>query len=211
MSKCYPAIFYPHLILNFLVKKPASTLGKYQHQVSSKQKLGAKKQNIYNSVVPKNSLLTGCKLVFFISLGFLIPLSIALVSPLWLVISVWLSIILGIFCARFFVSAKKSGKKNFSDHRQTSTEVKNATILRLPQREAELHRWIAGKVLQPIGSSDAPTGVSEKAFYQVLQHVFPGIVQGLAFPNPEFSYPYSADFVLVCDSLLSESRYSVRT
>lgn len=81
--------------------------------------------------------------------------------------------------------------------------MKANTFLHLPQREAKLKKLFARKVLQPIGRSDAPAGVSEKAFYQVIGRVFPEVIQGVAFHNPKFSHPYSADFVLVHKSSLS--------
>ena len=74
---------------------------------------------------------------------------------------------------------------------------------RSQRNEVKLKQFIAGQVLQPTGKSDAPTGVSEQSFYQVINSIFPNIAQGVAFQNPEFSYPYSADFVLVHTSGLS--------
>jgi very-short-patch-repair endonuclease len=203
VNRFYPAIFYPPLILKFLAKNPAPSLSAYHLLSTRKLEQLLKHQGSYTSILPKVSLLHVSIYVLFISIGFLISLSFILLSPLWLVAATWVSVGLGIFCAMFPVSPKTSGNKNISKYRQSPTEVKNETVLRLQKREAKLRQWIADKVLQPIGRSEAPAGVSEKAFYQVLRHVFPNAVQGVAFQNPQFSYPYSADFVFVHTSSLS--------
>ncbi|BAZ11387.1 hypothetical protein NIES4071_32130 [Calothrix sp. NIES-4071] len=67
----------------------------------------------------------------------------------------------------------------------------------------KLRSLLADKVTKPASYSDAPAGVSEQAFYQILRRQFGSITQGMAFDNPGFSYPYSADFILVHESGLS--------
>ncbi|MEM6403856.1 MAG: hypothetical protein AAF757_27145 [Cyanobacteria bacterium P01_D01_bin.116] len=93
--------------------------------------------------------------------------------------------------------------KNTPNHIQLNTKKDNITVMRLPKREAKLHRWLNEKVLQPDGKSDTQAGVSEKTFYQITKRVFPNIVQGVAFHNPKFRHPYSADFLIVHTSGLS--------
>jgi very-short-patch-repair endonuclease len=122
--------------------------------------------------------------------------------PLWLILIVWASINLGCLC---FISSlsKQPSRKNISSPIQLKTKKENKVVMRLPKREAKRWGWLNGKVLQPDGKSDAPAGVSEKTFYQITKHVFPNIVQGVAFHNPKFSHPYSADFLIVHTSGLS--------
>ncbi|NJR76345.1 MAG: hypothetical protein HC773_27785 [Scytonema sp. CRU_2_7] len=192
MSKCYPAIFYPPLILKFLLKNPAPSFKQYYHQANNKLvKLSNKEVNSSNDFLIKLSYLFIC-----IALIISIILSIFILSPLSLVAVIWASICLGVFC--FISTAPSQGSnKNISNLRQFTTINQSKIAMRLPQREAKLHRWLKGKILQPSGRSNALAGVSEKAFYQVIQQIFPSIIQGVAFHNPKFSHPYSADFILV--------------
>ena len=122
--------------------------------------------------------------------------------PLWLIIAVWASINLGCLCFILKLS-KQSSRKNIPNPIQLKTKKQNKVVMRLPKREAKLNRWLNGKVLQPDSKSDAPEGVSEKTFYQITKRVFPDIVQGVAFHNPKFRHPYSADFLIVHTSSLS--------
>jgi very-short-patch-repair endonuclease len=198
VSKCYPAIFYPPLILKFLVKNPAPSFKQYYHQANNKLvNLSNKEGNFSNYFFIKLSDLFIC-----ITLIISIILSSFRLSPLWLVAVIWASICLGLFC---FISTPTSLKnnKNISNLRQFPTMNQSKIAMRLLKREAELHRWLQGKILQPSGNSKAIAGVSEKAFYQILQRLFPDISQGVVFHNPKFSHPYSADFVLVHPSSLS--------
>ena len=122
--------------------------------------------------------------------------------PFWLISIIWASISLG---SKSFISnfSHKKSNNNIPNPIQIKTKKDNIAVMRLPQREAKLHRSLQGKILQPYRQSDAPTGVSEKAFYQITKRFFPNIVQGIAFHNPKFPHPYSADFVIVHTSGLS--------
>lgn len=196
MSKCYPAIFYPPLIIKFLANNPAPSFSNYQQ--SSKRGRIFEKQSASPGKPPRFLLR---KMLFqwagLFAIGIIISLSFTVLSPPWLVAVAWVAIALGVFCTVKLPKSTKSNSKAISPPMLTTkTKVK----LRSPQREAQLRRWIEGKVLQPMGKSTATQGVSEKAFYRVLAQVFPKVVQGLEFQNAEFPYPYSADFVLVHES-----------
>lgn len=196
MSKCYPAIFYPPLIIKFLANNPAPSFSNYQQ--SPKTGRVFEKQNASSGKNPRFLLR---KALFqwagLFAIGIIIFLSFAVLSPPWLVAVAWVAIALGVFCTVKLPKSTKSNSKTVSvPMLTTKSEVK----LRSPQREAQLRRQIEGKVLQPMGKSTATQGVSEKAFYRVLAQVFPKVVQGVEFQNTEFPYPYSADFVLVHES-----------
>jgi very-short-patch-repair endonuclease len=125
--------------------------------------------------------------------------SVLLLSPLWLVIFIWISIILGLFCFRTDYSQSYRAKKYISNRRK----IKAKNNIDLPQSETALRRLLQGQVLQPSGISEAKEGVSEKDFYQSLIRIFPSVTQGVKFDNPNYPYPYSADFILVHSSGLS--------
>lgn len=196
VSKCYPAIFYPPLIIKFLANNPAPSFGSYQ-QSPEKGRI-FEKQNASSGKNPRfllRKVLFQCTGLF--AIGIIISFSFAVLSPLWLVAVAWVAIALGVFCAvKLSKSTKHENKTVSPPMLATKREVK----LRSPQREAQLRRRIEGKVLQPMGKSTATQGVSEKTFYRVLAQVFPKVVQGVEFQNAEFPYPYSADFVLVHES-----------
>lgn len=181
MSKCYPQVLYPSLILKYLVRRPVKNLNTRQ----SVRKLS--KQNA-TSLTSKS---VNIQVLFFL-LGFIVPLSFKLLSPFWLVALVWLSISLGMICV--MLPSYRSSVK---------TKSISPSHLHSQKNEVKLSQLLAGKVLQPTGKSDAPTGVSEQSFYQVICRIFTNVTQGVAFQIPEFSYPYSADFVLVHTSGLS--------
>lgn len=187
MSKSYPQVLYPSLILKYLVRHPAKNFNIRQ----SVEKLS---QHSATSLTSKSVYIQ----VLFFLLGFIVPLSFKLLSPLWLVALVWLSISLGVICVMLPSYSNSVVVKNNSP-----TQPSNVDKTALPSHKIELSQLLAGKVLQPTGKSDATTGVSEQSFYQVISRIFPNVVQGVAFHNPEFSYPYSADFVLIHTSGLS--------
>ncbi len=197
MNKSYPATFYPSLILEFMAENPTPKFQQDSHQIDKKR------INLSNEGIEKDYSLNK---IFYIAICITLIISIYLhifgLYPLWLIVILWLSISLG---SKIFISnlSNKKSKRNISNPIQIKTKKDNIAPMRLPQREEELHRWLQGKVLQPYRQSDAPTGVSEKAFYQITKRLFPNIVQGIAFHNPKFPHPYSADFVIVHTSGLS--------
>jgi very-short-patch-repair endonuclease len=200
VNKYYPAIYYPPLILKFLVKNPMPGFKEYSNQAV---KLSNQTTNRVNYDFTKLS-----NNIIYIVLIASILLSAFTLSPLWLVVVIWASIGNGIFC---FISNYDNKKTNIntSNPRQCQPKLESKTRQQPPtrelslQRQAKLHRWLQGKILQPSGKSEAPAGISEKAFYQIMKRIFPSIVQGVAFQNPKFPHPYSADFVLVHSSGLS--------
>jgi very-short-patch-repair endonuclease len=208
VNKYYPAIFYPPLILKFLVKNPATSFKGYYLQSSSKLV-----KSPINRVFFSHILFTKFFYLIIITFFILISSSIILLSPTWLVTVVWLSISLGIFCFSSSFSQNLSNKNTSNSQQfQIKTGSQNVMRSRQPQksfvsqqrqRQAKLYCWLQGKTLKSSGKSEATAGVSEKAFYQVMKHIFPSIVQGVAFQNPKFSHPYSADFILVHSSGLS--------
>ena len=191
MSKFYPAVIYPALILSFIAN----------HPIPNHEHYNFKSPSILKSSTCNESYLFKVNQVICFLLGLLIPISFSLLSPWWLITIVWLSICLGIICALSPINPRKLGNQNMNLIQTPVLKTKN--ILRFPEHEAKLRFFLADQVVQPTNKSDAPTGVSEKGFYQILRRLFPLVTQGMAFDNPEFSYPYSADFILVHESGLS--------
>jgi very-short-patch-repair endonuclease len=197
VNKYYPAIFYPPLILKFLVKNPPANSQPYHNNKHRKLKT--------NLLCDRNSqnylkiFVTLIYLALIISFIF----SILLLSPLWLVALIWISIGLGIFCFKADYSKSDYTKKDIFNLGKFQSKNNSKYNTRFPQREALLNRLLQGKILQPSGISEAKEGVSEKDFYQALIRIFPSITQGVKFDNPNYPYPYSADFVFVHTSGLS--------
>ncbi|NJO64469.1 MAG: hypothetical protein HC836_41900 [Richelia sp. RM2_1_2] len=198
MNNYYPAIFYPRLIIKFMVDNPTHNFREYSDKAHSKQvNLSEKEENYRDYAFNKIFYIIIC-----IALIISIYLHIFGLYPFWLIVAILASISLG--CKSFMSSLSWQVSNNrIPSHIQLRTKKDNIATMRLPQRETELHRWLKGKVLEPDGQSDAPAGVSEKAFYQLSKRIFPNIVQGVAFHNPKFRHPYSADFLIVHSSGLS--------
>jgi very-short-patch-repair endonuclease len=127
---------------------------------------------------------------------------LAVLSPFWLVASVWIVILLGVICHGISPSKKQPTTKQ-----KITPLLENITLnerqIEMPIQSTKLSKMLDGIVMPSVGMSSAKTGVSEKAFRQVLQQIFPNIVQGLEFHNPDLSTPYSADFALIHPSGLS--------
>jgi very-short-patch-repair endonuclease len=193
VNKYYPAVFYPLLILKFLAKN---------HLPNSKRYI-SKQTSIIDTdlldVLKNNHFIKVFKLSIYIILIIFLILSILLLSPLWLVVFIWISISLGLFCFRTDYSQSYRAKKYISNQRK----FKAKNNIDSPQSETALRRLLQGQVLQPSGISEAKEGVSEKDFYQSLIRIFPSVTQGVKFDNPNYPYPYSADFILVHSSGLS--------
>ncbi len=198
MNKYYPAIFYPRLIIKFMVDNPTHNFREYSDKTDSKQvNLSEKEENYRDYAFNKIFYMIIC-----IALIISIYLHIFGLYPFWLIVTILASISLG--CKSFISSLSREVSNNsISSHIQLKTKKDNIAAMRLPHREKELHRCLQGKILEPDGQSDAPAGVSEKTFYQLSQRIFPNIVQGVAFHNPKFPHPYSADFLIVHTSGLS--------
>jgi hypothetical protein len=177
VNKYYPAIYYPPLILKFLVKNPIPNLKEYSNQVG---KLSNQKGDCVNYFTKLSNL------IIYTALIISILLSAFTLSPLWLIAIIWASIGNGIFS---FISNydNKKTNRNTSNPRQCQPKLESKSRRQPPtrelslQRQAKLYHWLQGKISQPSGKSKAPAGVSEKAFYQVMKRIFPSIVQGVAF------------------------------
>ncbi len=198
MNQYYPAIFYPRLILKFLAQNPTPNSKRHFDKIDSKKinlpnKVTHHNSYVFNKIFYTLICLNFCSFTYLYFLG---------LYPLWLIFIIWASINLGCLC---LISSlpKQPTRKNIPSHLEFNTKKENKVVIRLPKREAKLHRWLNGKVLQPLGKSDAQSGVSEKTFYQITKRFFPNIVQGVAFHNPKFRHPYSADFLIVHTSGLS--------
>lgn len=198
MNQYYPVIFYPRLILKFIAENPTPNFKQRFHKIDSKQ-VNLSNKEAYDSDYVLNKIFYALICInSFVSIYFYF----LDLYPLWLILAVWTFVNLGCLC---FISSlsKQPSRKNIPSRIQLNTKKDNITAMRLPKREAKLNRSLQGKILQPDGKSDAPAGVSEKTFYQITKGIFPNIVQGVAFRNPKFLHPYSADFIIVHTNGLS--------
>jgi very-short-patch-repair endonuclease len=193
VNKYYPAVLYPPLILKFLAKNPLPGSKRYI----------SKQTSIIDTdlldVLKKNHFIKVFELSIHIILIIFLILSVLLLSPLWLVVFIWISISLGLFCFRTDYSQSYRAKKYISNRRKFQSK----NNIDSPQSETALRRLLQGQILQPSGISKAKEGVSEKDFYQALIRIFPRVSQGVKFDNPNYPYPYSADFILLHSSGLS--------
>ncbi len=197
MTKHYPAIFYPPLILKFLAKNHVSYSQITYNHSSKLRNLSNNKSHFSDIWLAKFSYL-----IIFYVFAIAIILSILMPSYVWLIAITLISIILGIFC---FISSDYNQQTTKDDFRfiQIIPKVSSTNGMQTLRHKAILKHWLQGKVLQPSGISEAQAGVSEKDFYRVLIRIFPNVNQGAAFDNPNSPYPYSADFILVHTSGLS--------
>lgn len=191
MSKSYPVVIYPALILSFIANNP----------ISSHEHHNFKPRSILKILSLRKSSLSKFNQALCFVLGFFIPVSFSVLSPWWLIAIIWLSIGLGIVCTLLPMNSEKLGNQKMN---LIQTPVlKPKVVLRSPEHEAKLRFLLVDKVLQPVSKSEAQAGVSEETFYQILRRLFGSVTQGMAFDNPGFDYPYSADFILVHETGLS--------
>ena len=181
-----------------MVDNPTYNFRKYSEKSDSKQVHLSKKEENHRDYA-FNKIFS---IIICIALIVSIYLHLFGLYPFWLIAAILASISLG---SKSFISSlsKKVSNNSIPSHIQLKKKKENQVPMRLPHREKELYRWLQGKILQPYSQSDAPEGVSEKDFYQLSKRVFPNIVQGIAFQNPKFPHPYSADFLIVHTSGLS--------
>ncbi|MBD2181009.1 PDDEXK family nuclease [Aerosakkonema funiforme] len=189
MNKSYPVVLYPNQILRFLATN--SALGISNSQPTANSPIQSKKKfNIGWFSLTKWELLGA------IAVGVIIAWSLAFLSPFWLVASVWVVILLGIICNDSLTTKKQPATKQ-----KITPSLENITLkshqIKMPIQSTKLNKILDGVVMPSVGMSSARTGVSEKAFKQVLQQIFPNIQQGLSFHNPDLSIPYSADFAFI--------------
>ena len=198
MKKIYPVVLYPPKVLKFLATNPTLDVANYAPVDSCKSN---KRPQIKITLhqLPKS---TGI-LLFFVSI--FMALSFAFLSPFWLVAIVWIVISMGIMVILSTDMPHELSKKGYQNLPNTSTHVKpqSETMLRSPNRLSQLRSLLSDSVMLSVGIGNAQVGVSEKAFKQALQQIFPNIVQGLQFQNPQHNIPYAADFALIHESGLS--------
>ena len=142
MNQYYPAIFYPRLILKFLASNPTSSL-KF-HRNDKEVKLSKKKDNYSDRILNKIFYLLICINSFI----FLYLYSLSL-YPLWLIASIWVSINFSCWC--FISNFFNKRNNNHTISTQVKTKRDNNVPIRLPQRKTDLHHYLKGKVLQPLG------------------------------------------------------------
>lgn len=198
MNKSYPVVLYPNQILRFLATN--STLNISNSQPTANSPIQSKnKSNIRWLFLPKFQLLGA------IAVGVIIAWSLAFLSPFWLVASIWAVILLGVICNDSLTTKKQPFKRQKIIPSPDFSTLNNQPV-RMPLQSIhseQLSKLLEGTIMPSVGMNTAKTGVSEKAFKQVLQQIFPNIVQGLSFHNPNLSIPYSADFALIHPSGLS--------
>jgi very-short-patch-repair endonuclease len=200
VKKIYPVVLYPPKILKFLANNPTLD-GTNSLPADSHDKSNKRPQIKFSwHQLPKS---TGI-LLFFVSSG--MALSFAFLSPFWLVAIVWIVISMGIMVSLLTdMPHELNSKKGYQKRPDISTHAKpqSETMLRSPNRLSQLRSLLSDSVMLSVGIGNAQVGVSEKAFKQALQQIFPNIVQGLQFQNPQHNIPYAADFALIHESGLS--------
>lgn len=218
MNKTYPVVLYPSKILRFLAQNPplistkpfvqgyenksVPSFGSGESRVSDGNFSQLSKEHLHPTLHALKPNLKWQYLLLFM-FGTLIVLSLAFLSPPWLVTAIWGMIFMGIW--GIVCPDLRNYKKYQRQRPKAFTQEKTQATLRFPTRERQISSLLSGSVITSIGrgTGNVQVGVSENAFKEVLQLIFPNIVQGLQFPNPAFSIPYSADFALIHPSGLS--------
>jgi very-short-patch-repair endonuclease len=213
--KTYPVILYPKVIIKFLAENPTPTLNSYQPKksvdkvstpVKSQVRVTTFKDDKWKwlllRVIPFKDSKWIWLLLFFV--GFIAVFSSTFLSPRWLVAIAWSLIFMGV---TYYLCSFNKAVKNYNTVRKNPLNHANnkkntGVVLRCQEREQQLLSLLTNSVIQSSGISHAQQGVSEKNFYQVLQRIFPNVVQGLEFKNTNY-HPYSADFALLHESGLS--------
>lgn len=213
--KTYPVILYPKVIIKFLAENPTPTLNSYQPKKSiNKVSTSAKSQVRVVSfkddkwkclllrVIPFKEGKWRWLLLFYV--GIIAVFSGTFLSPRWLVAIAWSLIFMGVtyYLCGFNKAIKNHETVIINPSNHASNKKNTEVILRCQEREQQLLSLLTNSVIKSSGISHAQQGVSEKNFYQVLQRIFPNVVQGLEFKNINY-HPYSADFALLHESGLS--------
>jgi very-short-patch-repair endonuclease len=195
MSKCYPVIIYPSLIIKFIAQNSLPTVN--NERLHDRNRV---KSQAINSIFHARSK-SRFKILWSLAgliIGSTIAFSFTLLSPNWLIGFSWMSILLGGYC--FWTSTQKIITPAKTTTRKTEAETKLSIGLRSHERERQLRQLLANKIVTPERKSLAQTGVSEPSFYRILQRTFSNIKQGLEFEISGFAHPYSADFALQHES-----------
>lgn len=213
--KTYPVILYPKVIIKFLAENPTPTLSSYQPKksinkvstpVKSQVRVVSFKDDKWKwlllRVIPFKDSKWRWLLLFCV--GIIAVFSGTFLSPRWLVAIAWSLIFMGV---TYYLGVFGKTVKNYDTAMKKSLNYarnneETGTVLRCQEREQQLLSLLTNSVIKSSGISRAQQGVSEKNFYQVLQRIFPKVVQGLEFKNTNY-HPYSADFALLHESGLS--------
>lgn len=197
--KTYPVILYPKIIINFLAQNPTPTLNSYQSKKSINKVFTPAKSQVRVSPFQAGNRRW---LLLFVA-GIIAVFSCTFLSPCCVVAIAWGLIFLGV---SYYCGVFKEVIKNHNNAMTSSLNHDNngkpGIVLRCQERERQLLSLLTNSVIKSSGISHAQQGVSEKNFYQVLQGIFPKVVQGLEFKNTNY-HPYSADFALLHESGLS--------
>jgi len=196
MSKCYPVIIYPSLIIKFITQNPLPTVN--NKRLHDRNRVEPQDINSSNSHARAKYKLKYLWSFAGLIIGSTIAFSFALLSPTWLIGFSWGAILLGGYC--FWNSTQKIITPAKTATRKTEAETKPSIGLRSLERERQLRQLLANKVVPWERKSLAQTGVSEQKFYQILQQIFSNLKQGLEFEISGFAHPYSADFALQHES-----------
>jgi very-short-patch-repair endonuclease len=190
MAKTYPVILYPRLINKFLADNPVSS-GKNRGHAEAERELekAASSQSSGWSIFLGLTIFSG---VLVVCLYFL--------KPGWLAACSWLLMGMG-YLSWLRASKGRGVRKNTRpcDKLTGVSQGKSLSQSRSWIREQQLIDLLNGRLLTPARISFAMQGVSEKRFFTQLKAIFPEIQQGMEFDNPQFSFPYSADFAFIHD------------
>lgn len=214
MAKTYPVILYPRIINKFLADNPLLS-GKNRVDTEPKPELdkAASSQSSGWSFFFGLAIFSG---VLFVCLHFL--------TPGWLAAWAWLAIGMGYLSWQKGRKGRERGEKRergvwevwevrgekrergvwegsgvWEETQRRISSANSVSQSRCWKREQQLTDLLKGRVLAPARISQAQQGVSEKRFFTQLKAIFPQVQQGLEFDNPQFSFPYAADFVLIHD------------
>lgn len=193
--KTYPVIIYPKIILRFLANNPLPMRSEIPSQTQKTE-------------VPKEAVKSQ-KSSIFLRLGIISGLLVfcwSWLSPTWLVALAWGLMGFGWWSMIGVKSRRQAYRRTRRRGEGLTSESLNSSVplpLRSWIREQQIKELLNAKVLVPARLSQARQGLSEKRFFHHLKAFFPNIQQGVEFDNPQFCYPYSADFILTHESGVS--------
>lgn len=94
------------------------------------------------------------------------------------------------------VQLRKSSTQSVPRHKQQSTSITRQEYPQPIEQHKDLLIQLQQKQVQPIGSSSARVGVSEKQFFDYLRNYFDEVLWGAEFETPWEGFNYSADFLV---------------
>ena len=189
MAKTYPVILYPRLINKFLADNPVSS-GKNRGHAEPEREL----EKTSSSQFSGWSIFLG--LVIFSGV---LVVCLYFLKPGWLAACSWLAIGMGYLSWLRCSRGRRFKRENTRPCDKVISTGKSLSQSRFWTREQQLRELLNDRLLTPARISFAMQGVSEKRFFTQLKAIFPEIQQGMEFDNPQFSFPYSADFTFIHD------------